>query len=160
MEGLRVINVLLWSRNWGWGFFSCPLNSPLPFDSSVNYLGCVEFGQSPYKIVVRLNYIVQGLIFISALLCCLLVLYSVSSSSVLLCSSQHVDLPLRTSNQSYDVTHVCRIHGDTMPFPFEVVKYDVIEVDPLLKGYNVLMLDVQILASFASVCPDKELVYP
>ena len=98
--------------------------------------------------------------FVCVLLHSLLFCISVSSSSVLVCSPRHVDLPLVMSNQCHDVTHVCRIHCDTMALPFEVVKHDVIEVDPLLKACSVSMFDVQILLSFASVCPEKEYVCP
>ena len=31
MEGLRIIDVLLWACNWGLGSFLCPLDPPLPF---------------------------------------------------------------------------------------------------------------------------------
>ena len=39
MEGLRIIDVLLWACNWELGSFSRPLDPPLSFDSSFNYLG-------------------------------------------------------------------------------------------------------------------------
>ena len=168
MEGLQIVNILLWTWNSIWISFADTVDLPLPFEAFVNYLGGVEVGKSRYEIVVRPNYIAQqGLIimlshysFISVLLRCLLLLLSASSGSILLCSPQHVDLPLMTSNQSHDATHVGRINGNTMPFPFEVVKHDGIEVGPLLKGCSVLMLCIQILISFASICPDKELVCP
>ena len=63
-----------------------------------------------------------------------------------------------TSNQRHDVTHVGRIHRDTMTFSFDVVKHDLIEVDSLLNGCSVIMLGVQILIRFVSVGPDKALV--
>ena len=117
----------------------------------------MEVGKSPYNIVVGLSYIAQELTialphysFIHILLCSLLLL-SVSSSFV--CSTHDVDLLLVMSNQCHDVVHVDRIHGDTMSLLFEVVKQDVVEVDQLLKGCSVIMLDVQILISFASTGP-------
>ena len=83
--------------------------------------------------------------FASVLLHCLLLLFSVRASSLLLCCPQHVDLSLMSTDQYHDVTHVCRIHHDTMTSPFEVVKHDVVQVDSLLKGYSVIILGVQIL---------------
>ena len=140
---------------------------PPSLDACINYLGGVELGQSPYGIVVEPNCISQRLCiilphysFICTLLLSLLLLYSVHTSSVLLCSPQHVDLPLVMSNQCHDVTHVGRIDRDIMTFPFEIFKHDVIEVDPLLKGCSVLILEFQILISFASVGPAKKLVCP
>ena len=127
----------------------------------------MEVGQSPYEIVVGPNCIAQGLTvvvsyysFISVLLYCLLHFCSASSSSVLLCSPQHVDLSLVTSNQCHNVTHVGRICCDTMALLFELVKHYVVEVDPILKGCNVLMLCIQILISLDSISPGKELVCP
>ena len=94
--------------------------------------------------------------FISVPLRSLLLFLIVISSSILLCIPHHIDLPHVMANQSHDVTH-----GDTMTVPFEVVKHDLIEIDPLLKGRSVLMLDVQILISFASVLgPNKKRVCP
>ena len=88
-----------------------------------------------YKAVVKPNYIALGLIimlphssFVSALLHCFILCLSVSSGSVFLCYPHHVDLPLVTSNQCHDVTHVGRMHSDTMVLPFKFVKHDVVEV--------------------------------
>ena len=127
----------------------------------------MEVGQSPYEVVVGPNCIAQGFSvmlphcsFIGVLLHSLLLLCSVSANSILLCTPQYVDLPLVLTNQCHDVSHVSRIYGDTMTFSSEVIKHDVIEVDPLLKGCSVLMLGVQILISFASAGPGKELVCP
>ena len=167
-EGLRIIYVLLCACNWELGCFSRPLDPPLPFDSSFHYLGRVEVGKSTNNVVVRSNCIAQGLIamlpyymsFISVLLHSLLLLCSVCASSFLFCSPQHVDLPLVTSNQCHDVTHIGRIHRDTLALPFEVVKHDGIEIDSFLKGCSALMLHIQILISLASVGPDKKLVCP
>ena len=139
MERLRVINVLLWTWNWDWNPFSCPQDPSLPFDACINYLGRVEVGQSSYEIVVGPNCIAQGLIvmlpyysFICVLLRCLLLFCSVRTSSFLLCSPQHVEISLVPTNQCHDVIHVGKIHCDTSTFPFELVKHDVKEVDPLL----------------------------
>ena len=99
--------------------------------------------------------------FISVLLHCLLLCLSVSSGSVLLCSPHHVDLPLVTLNQCRGVTrHVGRIHYDTTTLPSEAVKHHVVEIDSLLKGCSVIMLDLQILISFPSADPDKDLIRP
>ena len=150
-----------------WVLFLRSLDPPLPFDSFFNYLGGVEVGKSTDKVVVRPTCIAQGLIarlphfsFVRVLLHSLLLLCSVRAYSILLCSPQHVDLPLVTSNKCHDVTHVGRIHRDTMALPFEVIKHDVIEIDSLLKGCSVLMLELQILISLASVGPGKELIFP
>ena len=141
--------------------------SSYSFEAFINYLGGVEIGKSPYEIVVKPNCIIQGLTiilphysFAHVLLHSLLLYLSVSSSSVLLCCPYHFNLPLVTANQCYDVAHVDRIHHNPIAFPFKVVKHDVIEVDLVLKGCSVLMLDLQILINFASVGPNKELVYP
>ena len=106
-------------------------------------------------VVVEPNCIAQGLCimlphynFIGILLRFLLLCCSVCVSSILLCSPRHVDLPLVMSDQCHDVYHVGRIHCDTMAFPFEVFKHDVIKIDSLLKGCSVLMLGVQILSDF------------
>ena len=98
--------------------------------------------------------------FISVLLHCLLLCLSLSSSSILLCCPQYVDLPLVMSNQCHDVIHVGRIHCDVIVLPFAIFKHDVVEVDPLLKGCSVLMLDLQILIRCSSTCPDKYIVCP
>ena len=45
-----------------------------------------------------------------------------------------------------------------MTFPFEVVKHDAVEVDPLIKSCDVIMLGLQILVKSPCICPDKELV--
>ena len=149
-------------------YFADAINLPLPFDAFINYLWGVEVGKSSYKIIVGQNCITQSLTvmllhcsFICVLLCSILLFLRVSSSSVLLCSPHHVDLPFVTPNQCHDAPYVGRIHGDTMTFPLKVFKHDVVEVDPLLKNCSVLMLGVQILVSFASIVgPDKELLCP
>mmetsp|Transcript_2847 Transcript_2847/g.5764 ORF Transcript_2847/g.5764 Transcript_2847/m.5764 type:complete len:236 (-) Transcript_2847:640-1347(-) len=167
MEGIGVINVLLWAWNRSWLSFPDAINLLLPVEASINYLGRVEVGKSPDKVVVGPNCIGQALTimlphdnFIRVLLHCLLLLLSISPSLILLCCPHHVDLPLVPANQCHDVSHVDRVYRDTMALPFEVVKHDVVEVDPLLKGCSVLMLGVKILITSASVGPDKELVCP
>ena len=128
MEGLRIVFILLWTWNSSLDSFPDTIHPPPPLDACINYLECVEVGLSPYEIVVGPNCIAQGLhimlphySFIRVLLHCLLLFCSVCASSILLCSPQHVDLPLVMTNQCHDVTHVGRIHRDTMAFPFEVV---------------------------------------
>jgi len=167
MEGLGVIDVLLWAWNWGWLTFADAINLLLPVEAAIDYFGGVEVGKSLNKFVVRTNCIGQALTimlphysFIHVLLHCLLLLLSISPSLILLCCPHHVDLPLVPADQCHDVSHVGRIHCETMALSFEVVKHDAVEADPLLKGYSVLILDLQILISSASVGPGKELVCP
>ena len=144
------------------GRFPAGCHLSLPFEAFINYLGGAEVGKSTDKVVVRTNWISQWLTvmlphynFISVLLYPLLLFLIIRASSVLLGCPHHVDLPLATSNQCHDVTHVSRIHGDKMALLFEFLKHDAVEVDPLLKGCSVIMFDLQILIRFASVGPDK-----
>ena len=167
MEGIGVINVLLWAWNWSWLSFPDAINLLLPVEAFLNYLGGVEVGKSTDKVVVRPNFIAQALTimlphdsFVGVLLHCLLLLLNISPSTVLLCCPHHVDLPPVPADQCHDVSHVGRVHLDTMALPFEVVKHDVVEVDSLLKGCSVVGLDVQILITSASVGPDKEIICP
>ena len=154
MEGLRIVSILLWIWNSSLDSFPDTIHLPPPFDAPIdaciNYLGHVEVGQSPYKMVAGPNCIAQRICiklphysFVRVLLCCLLLCCSVSASSILVRSPHHVALSLVTFDQCHDVTRVGRIHGDAMLFLFEVFKYDVIEVDSLLKGCSVLMLELQ-----------------
>ena len=64
------------------------------------------------------------------------------------------------SNLCHDATHVYIICNDTMTLPFEFLKHDIIEVDPLLQGCSVLILGLQIPIRFVSISPEKELAYP
>ena len=170
MEHLRVINFLLWEWNISLGSFSDTIDLPLPILACINYLGGVEVGKSLCKILVQPNCIAKELTvvlahysFISFLLhsfLLLLLFLYVGSSSVLLCSPHHVDLPFMTSNQCHDVTHGSRIHRDAPALPFEVFNHNDVKIDPLLKGCSVLMLDIQILVSISSIGLGKELVCP
>ena len=72
--------------------------------------------------------------------------------------TNHIHYPLVTADGCHDVSHVRRVHCDTMAFTLERADHLVVQDDPLMKRRCVLVPTVQIFVGLSAEDPAVQLV--